>query len=78
MARKITWLKLAGFYLRGHLTNTVSATEVNEVSELQQRVEDGWKLIRNTPGIFERVRQSLMKHAVRAVEAQRQHVEHFL
>jgi hypothetical protein len=29
---------------------------VNDVTELQQRIEDACNLIRNTPGTFERVR----------------------
>jgi hypothetical protein len=56
----------------------VYATAVNAVAEQQQRVKNGCELIRNTPGIFERVRQSLIKSAVRCVEARGQHSGHFL
>jgi hypothetical protein len=36
------------FYLWGDLKSTVYATVVNDVAELQRRVEDGCELIRNT------------------------------
>jgi hypothetical protein len=43
----------------------VYAMAVNDVAELQQRVNDGCELIHNTAGIFERVRHSLMRRAAR-------------
>jgi hypothetical protein len=60
-----------------HLRSTVYATTLNDMAELQQRVEDRCGLIRNTPGILERVRQLLMRHAARCVEAQGQQSEQF-
>jgi hypothetical protein len=51
---------------------------VNDVVELQQRVEDGWELIHSTPAISERVRQSFMRRAAHFVEAQGWHFDHFL
>jgi hypothetical protein len=51
---------------------------VNDEAELQHRIEDGCKLIRNKLGILERVRQSLVRRAARSMEAQGQHSEHFL
>jgi hypothetical protein len=62
----------------GHLKSIVYAAAFNDVAELQQRVEGGCELIRKTPGIFESVRQTLMRSAARSVEAQGQHFEHFL
>jgi hypothetical protein len=50
-------------YLCCHLKSIVYTTAVNGVTQLQQRVEDGCELIRNTPVISERVRQSLMRRA---------------
>jgi hypothetical protein len=55
----------------------VYATAVSDAAELQQRAKDGCELIRNTPGVLERVRQSLMRRAARCVEVQGQHFEHF-
>jgi hypothetical protein len=40
------------FYLWRHLKSTVRATEVSEVQELQQRIQNGFDMIRTTPGIF--------------------------
>jgi hypothetical protein len=51
-------------YLWDHLTRTVYASVVNDMAELQQRVEDRSVLIYNTTGIRERVRRSLMWCAV--------------
>jgi hypothetical protein len=56
----------------------VYVTAVNDVAELQQRAEDGCYLSRNTPGTFERVRQSSMRRAAPCVEAQGQHFENFV
>lgn len=50
---------------------------VNDEAELQHRIEDGCKLIRNKLGILERVRQSLVRRAARSMEAQGQHFEKF-
>jgi hypothetical protein len=55
-----------------HLKSIVHATEFNDVAEQQQRVEEECELIRNTAGIFERVRQSIMRRTARCVEAQKQ------
>jgi hypothetical protein len=56
----------------------VYTTTVNDVAELKQNAEDGCKLLCNTLGIFERVRQSFMRSAARCMEAQRQQLEHFV
>ena len=53
-------LKPLYFYLWDHLKSTVHASVVNDVAELQQRVEDRRVLIYNTTGIRERERCSLM------------------
>jgi hypothetical protein len=66
-------VKLLYFYLWDHLKSTMYATAVNDVAELQQRVEDRRELIYNTTGICERVWRSLRWCAGRSVEGQRQH-----
>jgi hypothetical protein len=52
IARKIIWLKPLDFYLWVHFKIIVYARAVNEVAELQQRVEYECELIRNKPVIF--------------------------
>jgi hypothetical protein len=56
----------------------VYAAAVDDVAELQHRVEEGCELIPNTPGIFERVRQSLIRRTARCVQTVGQHFEQFL
>ena len=53
-------LKPLYLYLWYHLKSTVYASVVNDVAELQQRVDDRCVLIYNTTGIHERVRRSWM------------------
>jgi len=40
--------------------------------------QNGFETIRTTPGIFKRIRQSLLRHATSCIEAQGGHFEHFL
>jgi hypothetical protein len=51
---------------------------VNDVAELQQRVEDGCEFICNMAEILEHVWQSLTRRAMHCVEVQGLHFEHFL
>jgi hypothetical protein len=56
----------------------VSTTALNDVVELiQQRVEGGYELIRNTPVMFERVRQTLMRRAARLWKHKDNRLSHF-
>jgi hypothetical protein len=48
------------------------------VQVLRDRIVDGCHTIRNTPGIFERVRQSMRRRCKACILAQGGHVEHFL
>jgi hypothetical protein len=50
MVYKVTQLKPADYYVWDHLKSIVYATAVDDVMELQQRVEGGCEFI--TPGIF--------------------------
>jgi hypothetical protein len=50
---RLTDLNSLDFYLWGRLKIIVYATAVNDVAELQQRVQDQCELIRYTPEIFE-------------------------
>ena len=47
------------FYLWGHLKFIVHDTEVSNAQDLQQRIQNGTQVIRMTPGILRRIRQSL-------------------
>jgi hypothetical protein len=44
---------------------------------LQQRIQNPSQVIRMTPGILQRIRQSLFWRATSGVEAQGGHLEHF-
>ena len=50
-------------YLWRHLKSTVCATEVSDVQDKQQRKQNGFDMIRATPGIFQRDGQSLFRRA---------------
>ena len=49
------------FFLWGHLTTLVYATPVDHVDDLLPRIVDGCNTIRTTPGLLERLRQSLLR-----------------
>lgn len=49
------------FFLWGYLKTLVYATPINTVQELRERIINSCEVIRNTPGIFERVRQSMVR-----------------
>jgi hypothetical protein len=49
-----------------------------DTATLQQLVEVGCQTIRKTPGIFERVQQSMTECAQCCVQAHRGHLEHLL
>lgn len=49
------------FFLWGHLKHLVYTTEVETVEELRNRIIASCETIRHTPGIFERVRQSMRR-----------------
>jgi len=54
-------------------------TSINNVEILRQlRVEDGCREIRAIPGIFEKVRQSIMRRVEACIQVRASHFEHFL
>jgi len=57
-------------YLWGHLQSAVCVTEVSDVQNLEQRIQNGSEVIRTNGGIFQRVRQSLRRRATSCLEAQ--------
>ena len=44
------------FYFWWYLKSTLYATEVSDVQDLQQRIQNGFKMIRSIPRIFQRLR----------------------
>lgn len=66
------------FYLWGHLKSVVYATPVPDVAELRERIINGCIQIRGMPGIFERVRQSMLRRVRSCIEMEGGHFEHLL
>lgn len=66
------------FFVWGHLKSMVYSTPVQDIEDLRQRVENGCQIIRNTPGIFERVRQSMTRRAQQCIAVHGGHFEHLL
>jgi len=66
------------FFLWGYLKNLVYATPVETVEQLQQRIFDSCRTIQNTAGIFERVRQSMVRRCNACIEAGGCQFEHLL
>lgn len=44
------------FFLLGHLKSLVYTTPIQNEENLRNRIIDGYEKVRNTPGIFERIR----------------------
>ena len=66
------------FFVWGHLKSLVYATPVPDVDILRERIQTGFDHIRNTPGIFNRVRQSMERRLRGCIEARGNHFEQFL
>lgn len=66
------------FYLWGHLKALVYVTPIETEEQLRNRIIDGCETIRNTNGIFERVRRSMRRRAEACIEAGGGHFQHFL
>jgi hypothetical protein len=56
------------FYLWGHVKYTVYVAEVSDIKDLQQLIQNGFYMIRTTPAIFQRVRESLFRRAASCVK----------
>lgn len=57
------------FYLWGHLKTIVCITLTLDIETLCQRNQEGCQLIRQTPGIFEIIRQSTTRQLHACIEA---------
>jgi hypothetical protein len=56
-------LNLVDFFLWGHLKSLVYASPIQDEEMLRNRIIDACEIIKNTPGIFQRVRDSLLRRA---------------
>lgn len=66
------------FYLWGHLKSTVYSVPITDEQQLWQRIVEGCNQIRNTPGIFQRIRQSWRRRINMCLEMNGGHMEHLL
>lgn len=66
------------FFLWGHLKQLVYTTPIENVEELRNRIIASCRTIRQTPGIFERVRQSMRRRIEACIEVEGRHFQQFL
>lgn len=66
------------YYLWGHLKQLVYAADVPNAATLHQRILEACDTIRHRPGIFERVRRSMVRRVHACTEASGGHFEHLL
>jgi hypothetical protein len=66
------------FYLWGHLKSLVYAAPVGKEEALLHGIVDACQTICNYPGIFERMRRSMMRHVEACIESHGRHFEHLL
>lgn len=71
-------LNMCDFFLWARMKELVYRTPVENEAELQRRVFAAAETIRNDPGIFERVRASLLRRAEACIRANGAHFEHLL
>lgn len=66
------------FFLWGHLKSLVYSTPVNTVEELRNRIIGAFDTVRNTPGVFERVRSSMRRRTEACIRVGGGHFQHLL
>ncbi|XP_074037280.1 histone-lysine N-methyltransferase SETMAR-like [Leptinotarsa decemlineata] len=66
------------FSIWGHLQHLVYRTPVRDVDDLRNRIIDACRVIRETPGIFERIRGSMRRSLDACVMSEGRHIEHLL
>ena len=66
------------FHLRGHLKSIVYATSIKNAEILRNRIEQGFRQIRETPGMIERVTRSMTRRVQACLRMQGGHFEHLL
>ena len=71
-------LNMCDFFLWGHLKSLVYSTPINSEDDLLERIVSSCERIRNTPGIFQHVRDSMKKRVVACIDVSGGHFEHLL
>lgn len=66
------------FFLWGYLKCLVYSTPIPTVEVLRERIIHSFRVIQNTPGILEHVRQSMMRRCEACIVAQGGHFEHLI
>lgn len=66
------------FYLWGHLKQLVYSTPVESLEDLRARIANGMDTIRQTAGVFERVRRSMRRRLDACIESGGRHFQHLL
>jgi hypothetical protein len=66
------------FYRWGHQKTVVSAAPVDNEETFRRRIEDSCQSVLNYPGIFERMRWSMMRLVEACIESHGGHFEHVL
>lgn len=66
------------FFLWGHVKTLVYKTPIHTVEELRERIVTAFETIRNTPGIFERVRASMRRRIESCIISEGGHFQQFL
>lgn len=66
------------FFLWGHLKSLVYRNPIDNVEELRNRIITSCDIIRQTPGIFERVRQSMRRRLDACIDVGGAHFEQLL
>ena len=66
------------FFLWGHLKSLVYTTGVENVEDLKNQIMQGCDIIRNTPGIFKRVQQSMRRRLDACIIAAGSHFQQHL
>lgn len=66
------------FFLWGHLKSIVYSSPVESVEDLRVRISNGIERIRQTPGIFERVRESMSRRLEACIGNEGRHFEQLL
>ncbi|KAJ4434053.1 hypothetical protein ANN_16372 [Periplaneta americana] len=72
------WRLLKDFYLWGHLKSLVYSSPVPDLESLRNRIVACSEDIRNTPGVWDRVRRSMRHRCEVCIQAGGGHFEHLL
>lgn len=66
------------FFFWGHMKNLVYSTPIHTIAELRDRINHGFDVVRNSPGMLQRVRQSMVRRCQGCIAAEGRHFEQYL